>query len=811
MKLESINDSKFAKLIGRMQKKLVVSIVFVFMLALWATSFNAAPPPEQNADWEVNPPIAEKFWVQKLSTPLSNGNNILFKVKYSSADVYPSSINVYLGTSPITLYDNGTNGDITPNDGIFACYTKENISAFRSQIIALEKNLQSKGSFLSFIGHLGTEHTTIPHFDALGFDNFLEVEIDALLINGYDCGTALLKQNSLMITDLSVVEDPSRTYNIISGSGIVPNPTSLRVWSFGSMMKNMAGSNVSPKNFIKSFVNKWMTDQTVNGQLVPKRVDISLTGSSGILYYVIEPWLRKVYSNPTLRVTPTNWESLWNNCDESLLLQYAPFKLTAIVNRLDLRGSTAYAPSVSKAGETRFVFSLVAGYSETAGSPPYGLVAGKPPVNIDQISGAFQNFIDWKGMNVIFEYGNVQTNKCDLRNFAQAWLDLSSYTSFPDANFNADLEKLTNTVTALNASPSKPNGSALNRIRTNERILFPTDRTNGSWRASDWEFRQFEIDASTGLLKQVPLTNTPVNESNHSETLRIAGTTTATSPNAPYYSPYGTTNPKSDNLADWVFHSSIDKVRLYHGSHNLPLSYPTSTDYLLAGSGLVNAEYAHHWDIDWLNAVTPNYPGPAWSLTNNMYEKQMVQQLSLNTCQGCHNGENKTIFTQVMPLGYGETAKYWDPIPDYITGLVDIRFGGNAGTTGTSSNYPAPTNTGTATNPIGRYWVKVSAFLTGRNYTGIDGTSGTFQDDFVDPIDDAKDNTMDGLFYVYDPRNNGSSTYPLPQPPVWGYNDLERRKLELCKFVNQSCNPTLGSSLIIDFVLNLGFGKLTHD
>lgn len=304
-----------------MRKKIVLISLCLFVLVLCGVSFNAAPPPEQNSEWETNPPIAEKFWVQKLATPLSNGNNILFKVQYSSADVYPTQINVYIGTSPITMYDNGTNGDVTASDGIFSCYLKEDISAFKSQISALENRLQSKGSFLSFIGHLGKEYTTIPHFDLVAFDNFLEVEIDALLINGYDCGTALIKQNSLMITDLSVVEDPTRTYNIITGSGIVPNPTSLRVWSFGSMMKNMAGSTVSPKNFIKSFVNKWMSDQTVNGQVIPKRVDPVLTASSGILYYVIEPWLRKVYANPTLSVTPTNWESLWNNCDESLLLQ----------------------------------------------------------------------------------------------------------------------------------------------------------------------------------------------------------------------------------------------------------------------------------------------------------------------------------------------------------------------------------------------------------------------------------------------------------------------------------------------------------
>ncbi len=59
---------------------------------------------------------------------------------------------------------------------------------------------------------------------------------------------------------------------------------------------------------------------------------------------VIKPWLIK--SNPgvpPISITLANWETF------TLDLKFAPFKLLAIVNRLDLRGNSGYG--FSNAGE----------------------------------------------------------------------------------------------------------------------------------------------------------------------------------------------------------------------------------------------------------------------------------------------------------------------------------------------------------------------------------------------------------------------------------------------------------------------------
>jgi len=109
-----------------------------------------------------------------------------------------------------------------------------------------------------------------------------------------------------------------------------------------------------------------MTNRIINGQNLIN----SHTGISGIpaatnlrenemLNQIIIPWLRNANNNQSLSVTLGNWVSLWNGTPQNMILKFAPFKLTAIVNRLDLRGNHGYSQSITNGGETRFIFSAV--------------------------------------------------------------------------------------------------------------------------------------------------------------------------------------------------------------------------------------------------------------------------------------------------------------------------------------------------------------------------------------------------------------------------------------------------------------------
>jgi hypothetical protein len=136
----------------------------------------------------------------------------------------------------------------------------------------------------------------------------------------------------------------------------------------------------------------------------------------------------------------------------------APFRLLAIVNRIDLHRIDGGA--VKNAGEGRFVFGV-----------------------LDPQTGAETPF------TVIFEYEQKATNQTELKGWADEWHRLGTFASF-DANYISALKAITAKFAGRNVMPGKPNGSALNQLRTNEIVL-----------GAPWELREFHISASSGLLE----------------------------------------------------------------------------------------------------------------------------------------------------------------------------------------------------------------------------------------------------------------------------------------------------------------------
>lgn len=773
---------------------LSIGIGFTLLFA-----FKPSPPPMPHP-YEQEPPYAEYFKVKKLVTPLGTGENLLMKVKFYDEFTTPSTLDIYYGDgNMVTFYDDGTNGDVTADDNEFAAYIEEDLAAFVNKVEAWEAVLVSDGKYLEFTGHRGELQTAIPTFDETGFNNNTEVTLSTKLINGANCGSAILKQNSLFITDLSVVEDLARTYNLKTNQGNING-----VWTFGSMMKNMAGSSVDVSDFMKAWIVNYITTPTVNGEVVPKRGEA--------LGMLITPWLRAAYNNCSLSVDTGNWESLWDSANEDSLIGHAPFKLMAIVNRFDIRGNSSFSPTITNAGETRFIFTLIS----PCGNINLYDTAGMPP-RIENQDFGYNDLLDWQGMNVIFEYGNVQTTHCEMRDLAQAWLDLSAY-SLPDPDFNDALEVITETVTKLNSAPNKTNQSAINRIRTNERVLQSAERNNASWASCDWEFRQFELDGGNGMWEQVPLTNTPKDYTNATNTISSSYIDFGNNhnPGATYLD-----SQTAANLLDWVYMPSlIHKQRILNDNYDIPATYPTSSDYLLAGAGRMIGEYLHNYDLNWYTALTSNYNQNIIVGTPpfNEQERNIRRSISINTCQGCHGGETKTTFTQVLPRGYGQSANYWGATHDFELREIDVRLfnikGGAESDIGydginPAPNYPLPT--GKNHYPI------VSGFLTGRNCTGKIGNH-IHDDDFDNTLDNPTDNlpvnqssARFSLFYVLDPTNHNTSPKVLPEKR-WGFNDLERRRKDLCAYLNAN-NCSISNSSVIPILHNVirkPFGKAPH-
>lgn len=244
--------------------------------------------------------------------------------------------------------------------------------------------------------------------------------------------------SQLMITNLKVVEDPVRTN---------PRQGAKATWSFKYLMEQMAGSR-DPAEFTLQWLQQWENDQFINGHLVTARPNIRSL--------VINPWLAA-------------------SGGKKLDLNKAPFKLLAIVNRMDMREHDAQG-SVTTAGEGRFVFGVLG-----ADGKPLPPAAGTAP----------------GGFTVILEYELSATTMRELGDWAKQWKDLGKY-ALGSAQYNTALETLTRRFTDRGRAPGKPNQNAINQIRTNEIALRPA-----------WELREFAIDGGNGLLQQKTVTATP--------------------------------------------------------------------------------------------------------------------------------------------------------------------------------------------------------------------------------------------------------------------------------------------------------------
>jgi mono/diheme cytochrome c family protein len=326
-------------------------------------------------------------------------------------------------------------------------------------------------------------------------------------------------------------------------------------WTFGYLMSQIANTSltgVSTNTLIVEWLDHWMKNVTVNGDLA--------TARTGIFARVIAPWARR--SNLGANVTTLNWKTFnYNLC-------HAPFRLLAIVPRFDLRNNPGYGGSISNSGEGRFVFGIM---DSTLCFPLQNVSKG----------------------TVIFEYG-IPISSCEkLVEYAKGWYSLRSMIP-GSAAYNTKLESLTDVFTKANAAPAKPNGSALNQIRTNE-LAFG---------AFPWELREFVISPTTKLLVQNTVNNEP-----HKKFNRLAGATAA----------------DAATLTSWL--TGI----------GAPIGTPVPLTFLgnPFQGGKAHTEGApanpmtHSWD------GTAN-PAPTAAIVARRFD------FSLNTCSGCHGGDANT-------------------------------------------------------------------------------------------------------------------------------------------------------------------------
>jgi len=353
----------------------------------------------------------------------------------------------------------------------------------------------------------------------------------------------------LFITAVSVVEDCFRT--TWAGPCPVPvAPATRGAWTFGKLVEGIFGTNnpVILSNEVSRFLGEWKFNKVVNGELVPARPAVNAQ--------IINPWLAA-------------------SGGAQLNMKLAPFRLLAIVARLDLRQNAPWT-----AGEGRFVFNLL----DPAGNPTQYLL--------------------------IMEYGLDAAGCADVLTWANRWHNLGTIPFGP--NYNAALQAVTDAFTSIGASPAKPNGSAINQVRTDEIFL-----------AAPWELREFTLQAGgpPAQLLMSPVAQTPENA--HQHTALLAN------------------------------YENVNAPAIMGGTYNVPL--------LWAAVPFKGGASSHTLNFDW--------DGPPAACTS--IPPAVRHEFSLNTCNGCHGAETGTTFKHVQPRNLG----FPSVLSNFLTGgpvVVDM-------------------------------------------------------------------------------------------------------------------------------------------
>ena len=457
-------------------------------------------------------------------------------------EFFPQGFPLFLSEGPVTFKPGRAQGTFT------APLRDDVANRFQRELGAALNRLRNlgDGTVPVYADRQLTGHLQVPEPGQLGdsidiFPFLNNRDIQPLACAGgpiLGSAAAVDPQKSLMITDLSVVEDLDRTYDPFNpGSTYIdPGTGRPRKWTFGFLMEEMCNSSLTgldPKVFTRRWIQHFENLQVINFDTVPDR-------AGAVEAEIIDKWeARNVL------------EGL-----DPLDLKNAPFRLTAIVNRVDLRSASGYA--AGDAGECRFVFCAY-----------------------DLDTGAHLP------MTVIFEYG-VPLSRCpQIKGWAQRWHQLGGLPFGPA--YNTELEKLTDVVALANANPSKPNGSAINQLRSNN-FIGP-----GDWTLREWQITGAGV--SPNDLTAVTTKQTPA----HSKLL-------------------------TPDLANYINTYEAD---ILAGSHTIPLSFPGATPFL-SGKSRVPA------------VGTPSIPGFVGSFfwdTPGIANNDARHCLSLNTCNGCHGGE----------------------------------------------------------------------------------------------------------------------------------------------------------------------------
>jgi len=393
-----------------------------------------------------NIPATTRTNLKIIDSSDSNANSVLSVelVQHPGTDAFKISISDDVEDQIVVFNDLGLAGDATGDDGVYSTIINdEDITGDLKQVLESQS---------------GESMPLYKNRAKSGFNqHFQEVSGD-FAVSGPITGNPdnIDVFSELMITDTRVIEDPERTYDPCAQQG-TPNGE----WSFARLFRNIANQDrtgITPEELARVWV-----DQIVN--------PVSINGGS-------------TFPTALEQAVLQNWIAESGGEDQPLDLDKAPFKLLAIVNRIDLR-------TRRDAGEVRFVFGALRTdrcvFEVSAGPAPY---------------------------SVIFEYKKKGSSHKSRKRWGRKWHQLANL-ELGSAEYNRNLETLTRKVTSANINrKQRPNRSALSLLRTNAELD----------EGRIWLMREFKMAANSnplmrGHIEHSTLTTTPTEAFNKTDAL----------------------------------------------------------------------------------------------------------------------------------------------------------------------------------------------------------------------------------------------------------------------------------------------------
>lgn len=393
---------------------------------------------------------AEEVFVKRIP---GDGNHLLIMAYYSKNRYSGIRFTLPVGGNDLVFTDDGKNFDEKAGDGIYTARMNVSLKSFENELKEALSQMKRNKRATHFQNRTLIAEPMDTDIDVL--DVSISRPIDITKIDGPLTNKLLdsLRRNSIFITDLKVVEDSTRTWNPCSQTGNLNG-----AWTFKTLFQQIASHSpdkIATDQELSDFVKKWLKSFTVtkvvNSDTVQGRPDLNTL--------ILNPWLQKSKNA--------------GNPSGFLDMRFAPFKLTSILNRFDLRTRFRQIPS----GEGRFTFCAI---NSDCGAPlPFTFVV---------------------------EYGIPGNGSCEqLASWASQWFNLKNYELGTEA-YNQALQDITDQFTKCGLAPNKANQNCLNTVRTNDRAFSPLPVIS--------EFREFRLNKSNHQLQQSVVAQLPADKYN---------------------------------------------------------------------------------------------------------------------------------------------------------------------------------------------------------------------------------------------------------------------------------------------------------